>query len=336
MIMRKLNLLVVLIIFFIAALFCACIEKTNTKKPNLAIQDGKRIIETGELAAIDSRSLVMPRFGRNWYFMKIIGIVKHGTEVNAGDSVIQLDPTEIKKYIIDRESQLETQKAVIEKLQVDQQNKKQDLESRLKNEIASFQLKKLELEASQFETPKNRKIKTLEFEQAKISLKKIKNQINLYQSIKKNTLLSEQIRLEQLQNEIKNSYEILPTLTIRSPISGIFQLAENRRTKEMVKIGDEIYQGNNMGNVPDLVWMKVNTTVNEIDYFKLKEGQHVIVRLDAMPKETFTGEVSYLGKLCKLKNENSRQKVFDVEVKLLKPDTRLRPGMTVSCEFIEK
>jgi multidrug resistance efflux pump len=296
---------------------------------------GKRVVETGELAAIDSRSFVMPRYGRHWYQMKIIGILKHGTEVKKGDSVIQLDPTEIKKYIIERESQLETQQAVFEKLQVDQNNKVQDLDSRLKNEIASYNLKKLELDASQFETSKNLKIKELEFEQAKISLNKVKKLIKLNKIIAAKTLVIERIKLVQLETEMKNAYDLLPALTIRSPISGIFQIAENRRTREMVKIGDDIYQGNNLGNVPDLTWMKVNTTVNETDYFKLKTGQKVTVRLDAMPEVAFDGEVSYLGKLCQLKNNNSRQKVFDVEVKLSAPDVRLKPGMTVSCEFLE-
>jgi len=46
------------------------------------------------------------------------------------------------------------------------------------------------------------------------------------------------------------------------------------------------------------------------------------------------GEVTYIEKLCHLKNPKSRQKVFEVEVKILKPDERLKPGMTVSCEFI--
>jgi hypothetical protein len=56
--------------------------------------------------------------------------------------------------------------------------------------------------------------------------------------------------------------------------------------------------------------------------------------LDALPKVAFEGEVIYIGKLCRPKERNSRQKVFDVEVKILKPDDRLKPGMTVSCEFL--
>jgi len=333
--MSKYNLSVSVILLSIVLFTSACVNKVGDGQNKDDDNSGKRVVETGELAAIDSRSFVMPRYGRHWYQMKIIGILKHGTEVKKGDSVIQLDPTEIKKYIIERESQLETQQAVFEKLQVDQNNKVQDLDSRLKNEIASYNLKKLELDASQFETSKNLKIKELEFEQAKISLNKVKKLIKLNKIIAAKTLVIERIKLEQLETEMKNAYDLLPALTIRSPISGIFQIAENRRTREMVKIGDDIYQGNNLGNVPDLTWMKVNTTVNETDYFKLKTGQKVTVRLDAMPEVAFDGEVSYLGKLCQLKNNNSRQKVFDVEVKLSAPDVRLKPGMTVSCEFLE-
>ena len=294
---------------------------------------GRKIIETGELAAIDTRSFVMPRFGNYWYQMKIIGILKHGSIVKAGDSIIQLDPSQIKKYIIERESDLATQMAVLEKLRVNHENKRQELESKLKTENASFDLKKLELESSRFESDRIRKIKELEFQQSKIELAKAKRLAVLSKKIDLNEMKVEQIKTKRLQDEIKSSYALLPLLTIRTPISGIFQVGINQRTGDLIKIGDEIYYGNNMGNVPDLTWMKATTTVNENDFLKIQIGQDVIVRLDALPKVKFKAQVCYIGKLCRLKDEKSRQKVFDVDVKILKPDSRLKLGMTVSCEF---
>ena len=89
-----------------------------------------------------------------------------------------------------------------------------------------------------------------------------------------------------------------------------------------------------MANVPELEFMKVNTQVNETDFLKIAVGQKVAVRLDALPKVMFEGEVSYIGKLCRLKDQKSRQRVFDVEVRIVEPDERLKPGMTVSCEFL--
>jgi multidrug efflux pump subunit AcrA (membrane-fusion protein) len=323
----KTLLLACLVIFTVA---CNKSKKNDSAEN---VTTGRRIVETGELVAIDTRSFVMPRYGNWWYQMKIIGIQKHGTIVKAGDSIIQLDPSQIKKYIIDRESDLATQLAVLEKLRVNQENKRQELESNLKTENASFDLKKLELESSRFESDRIRKIKNLEFQQAKIELAKAKRLAVLSKIIDLNEMKVEQIKTKQFKEEIKSAYAILPSLTIRTPISGIFQIGTNRRTGDMIKIGDDVYSGNNLGNVPDLTWMKASTSISENDFMKIQIGQEVIVRLDALPKVSFKALVSYIGKLCHLKDEKSRQKVFDVDVKILKPDTRLKPGMTVSCEF---
>jgi multidrug resistance efflux pump len=146
----------------------------------------------------------------------------------------------------------------------------------------------------------------------------------------------QEIRVRQKKTEIEDAYRILPQLTIRAPVAGVFQIAHNWRTGTLVKVGDNIYTGNNMANVPELAHMKVNTCINENDFLKIRPGQKVAVRLDALSNVVFDGEVSYIGKLCHLRDNNkkSRQKVFDVEVRMLKSDSRLKPGMTVSCEYL--
>lgn len=316
-------------------LFISCGD--NSIDNNIEGNDsrGKTIIETGELAAVNSKSFVLTRYGRYWYEMKIIGILEHGSIVNEGDSIIQLDPTEIKKFIVDRESELETQLATLEKMKVNQENKNSEYDSNIKNELATFELKKIELKSSRFESERFRKVKELQFEQAKITLAKEKKKLELNKIIDANDFKIQEIRTKQIENEIENAYSILPALTIRTPISGVFQIAWNWRSNGMLKVGDQIYVGNNMANVPELKYMKVNTYINENDFLKIRTGQKVAIRLDAMPKEVFDGEIAYIGKLCRKKDNKSREKVFDVEVKVLKPDERLKPGMTVSCEFLE-
>lgn len=327
------NLSFYFIVLLVPVLMASC-SGAGSDEEAAAEGNRKRIVETGELAAVNSESFTIQRYGRRWNSFKIIGILKHGTKVEAGDSVIQLDPTEIQKYIIDRRGDLESQMASLERLQVDQSNRRNDLDSRMKNEIATFELRKLEMEAARFESDRIRKVKELEFSQAKIAFERAKRQVELNKIREKSDLKIQQIRVERLKSDIESAYEILPQLTIRTPNSGIFQIARNRRTREFIKVGDELYQNNPIGSVPDLTWMKVVTTVSELDFMKLAIGQEVNVRLDAMPEIVFKGEVSYIGKLCRLKDEKSKQKVFDVEVKLLKSDERLKPGMTVSCEFL--
>ncbi len=298
--------------------------------------DGKTVIETGELAAINSISFVIPRYGRQWYQMKIIGLLEHGSIVKKGDSIVQLDPADINKFILDQESNLETQLAVLEKMYVEQENNEQESESRIKNELASFELKKIELEATRFESERTRQIKQLEFDQAVINLEKEQRVYELRETINANNMKIQEIRVEQIRKEIENAKALLPALTLRTPVSGVFQIEINRQSadRSLYRIGDNIYAGNNLANVPELEFMKVNTQVNETDFLKIEVGQKVDVRLDALPKVVFEGEVSYIGKLCRLKDPKSRQRVFDVEVRIVESDDRLKPGMTVSCEFI--
>ena len=324
------------ILLFVTAILFLAACGNSADNNNTSDNKGHKIIETGELNAIDVRAFVLQRYGQYWYRMKIIGLLKQGENVEAGDSVIQLDASEIKKYIVDRETELETQRATISKLLVDQSNQRSQLESNLQSELAAFDLKKLELQATRFESDKAKKIKELEFKQAEIAIKRVRRQVELSRIVARNEMLVQRIREKQLVTELKSARDILPTLTIRTPIKGIFQVGQNNRNGQTLKIGDEIYIGNMMGSVPDLAWMKVNTCVNENDFLRVKVGQKVKVRLDALPKVVFDGEVSYVGKLCHLKDEKSKQKVFDVEVKMLKSDERLKPGITVSCEYVEK
>lgn len=318
------------------AFFFACNGKMDSTSGQQRGSDGTTIIETGELAAINSISFIIPRYGRHWYQMKIIGLLEHGAIVKKGDSIAQLDPADINKFILDQESNLETQLAVLEKMYVEQENRKQESESRIRNEVASFDLKQIELEATRFESERTREIKQLEFDQAVINLDEEKRIHELSEIISANDLKIQEIRVEQIKKEIENAVALLPQLTLRTPVSGVFQIEINRQNanRSFYRLGDNIYAGNNLGNVPELEYMKVNTQVNETDFLKIKEGQRVAVRLDALPKVVFEGEIAYIGKLCRLKDQRSRQRVFDVEVKISESDDRLKPGMTVSCEFL--
>jgi HlyD family secretion protein len=291
------------------------------------------ITETGELMAVKSHTFVMPRYGRYWYQMNIIGLLEHGTEVEAGDSILQFDPSTIKKFIVDQENQLENEKANLEKLNVQLDIQKGDLISEFRNEEASFNLKKLELDQYRFEPEKVQKIKKLEFNQAEILLNKSKRIIELNKTIAENDLIIQKNRVEQNQKNVSEAYRVLSELTIRTPISGIFQVSNKNYSNEKIRVGDAIYYGTCLGSVPDLTWMKVISTINETDIKKIRKGQPVNVRLDALPNVIFKGEISFINKLCH-RYDDSKRKVFDVEIKMLNSDHRLKPGMTVSCEYI--
>ena len=86
------------------------------------------LVETGELFAVQTKAFVLPRLGRFGSF-RIIGMEEHGKHIQPGDSVIQLDPANVTKYIVERETALESQLASLEKMLVNQENRDSEAES---------------------------------------------------------------------------------------------------------------------------------------------------------------------------------------------------------------
>jgi multidrug efflux pump subunit AcrA (membrane-fusion protein) len=290
------------------------------------------VIETGELEALNASFLSMPRINYIYgYNFKIIGLAEHGKNVHKGDPVITVDPSSVQKYIIERSESLENEMAAANKLRAQLNNNLQDLKAQLSNEQASYEIKKLEWQKSGFESASIKKVIELEFRQAGIRLNKIKRNLSLRPKLDSLDLLIQQIKVKQKENELNAARETLTKLIVTSPLDGIFVIEENWRTGQTIKVGDEVYLGAPVARIPDIRTMKVRGFVMENDISKIKPGLKVIIRLDALPAVPFHGRIMSVGKVCVDRDD---KKIFRTDVLISESDLRLKPGMTVSCEYI--
>ena len=290
------------------------------------------VIETGELEAVTASFIIMPRIKWEYgYQFQIIGLAGHGEMVSKGDSVAAMDPSSIHRFILQKEEELENEKAAANKQMVEMENNLQELQAQLRSELAMYDLKKLELEKIQFESELKRKITDLEFQQATIRLENVKRKLESETIQEEIDLEIHKIKIMQREAQIREAYETLEKLILFSPNDGVFQVAQNRRTRQNIRLGDDVYFGGQIASIPDLAKMKVLSHVNEADISKIKTGMKVIVRLDALPAVVFNGVVTHISKIC---TELEDKKVFLTEVEIIESDIRLKPGMTVSCEYI--
>jgi multidrug efflux pump subunit AcrA (membrane-fusion protein) len=290
------------------------------------------VIETGELQAVNSSTLTMPRINYIYgYNFKIVGLAEHGKNVHKGDPVIKVDDSSVQKYIIEKQESLENEIASANKLKAQITNNMQDLKAQLRNEQALYDIKKLNMQSSAFESMGLRKIIELEFRQEEIKLNKIKRNLELRPKLDSLDYRIQQIRIKQKENELKAAEETLSLMTVYSPLEGIFVIQENWRTGQPIKVGEEVYLGNPVARIPDIRSMKVNGIVLENDISKIKPDLNVIVRLDALPSVPFHGKINKIGKVC---IEQDDKKVFLTDVLISESDPRLKPGMTVRCEYI--
>lgn len=292
------------------------------------------VTEHGELEAINASYIMMPRIAYQYGSQfKIIGLADHGKIVQRGDSVIKLDPSSVYKYILEREDMLDNELASAKKQEVQSENNIQAINAQLKNEMAAWDLKKLEVQASKFDTEVQKKIKELEFQQATIRLNKVKRSLALKPMLNNYDREIQRIKVIQRRTELTNAKETLKQFLIRAPIDGTFQIASNRNyaNPQNWKIGDSPYTGYIIASIPDISRMKAKTYINEAEFRKVKPGMNVIVRLDALPSVPFKGTIKDISQICFTRD---REKVFNVNVEIIDSDQRLRPGMTVSCEYL--
>lgn len=318
-------------------LMFSCRENKSGEK--YTIQKGEftaSLTETGELQATVAKHIVMPFLGfRYGYSNKLIRLAEHGIKVDKGDSLITIDPSNVMKYLVEREGRLELEKANYEKSIVQQRIQANQLSSQLKQQEASYGMEKLALQKAQFDSERNKQIRQLEFSKAEIQLEKTRKKIEYNRSIAALDKKIQSIKVVQLENDTADAHQALNRLVLCAPNEGIFQIEYNHRTRQLFQAGDEAYPNRTLANIPDLRRMKVKTTVNEIDIDKIKIGQKTIVRLDAFPDLEFEGEVSKIGRLSHRINNESTVKVFDMEVLVEENENEvLKPGMTVSCEII--
>lgn len=291
-------------------------------------------IETGELEAISSVAIIMPRIRWEYgYEFKITGLAETGKMVKTGDTVISLDASSIQKIIITKEESLENEQAASKKQLVQMENNIQELKAQFRSEQAMFDLTKLELERSRFDTENKRKIKDLEFRQATIRMNKIKRQLERKPVMDNYDYKILQIKEKQVEAELDGAKEVLNQMVITSPKDGLFQAGYNMYTwpQKNLKVGDRVYTGSMIAKIPEIYHMKVRTFVNEADITKVTNGMKVLIRLDALPEIPFHGSITDVSKIC-LPRE--KEMVFKVVVEIEESDLRLKPGMTVSCEYI--
>ncbi len=319
----------------ITALIIPSFSCSSRKESGYKVMKGpfrQSVIETGELQAVNSSTMSMPRINSIYgYNFKIIGLAEHGKNVRKGDPVITVDPSAVQKYIIEKRESLENEIASANKLKAQLFNNMQDLKAQLRNEQSSYDIKKLELDKSAFESEGIRKVIQLEFRQAEIRLRKLKRNLELRPRLDSLDYRIQQIKVTQKENELKAAQETLDQMVVRSPLDGIFVVEKNYRTGQTIKVGDEVYLGFTVARIPDIRTMKVNGIVMENDISRIKPGLDVIVRLDALPSVVFNGRINKVSPVC---IDQESKKVFLTEVLIRESDTRLKPGMTVSCEYI--
>lgn len=137
----------------------------------------------------------------------------------------------------------------------------------------------------------------------------------------------------QSEARLKEVLESLYKTTIYSPMDGIIT-SLNVELGERV-LGSGFTQGTEIMTVSDLKNIEAVVEVDENDVILISKGDTAIVKVDAFKDKEFKGVVTQIGNSAKTKGLGTQEQVvnFEVRIKLLEPDNKLRPGMSCTADI---
>jgi RND family efflux transporter MFP subunit len=332
--------LALLLLTVMAMPFSACKKKDQQQVPTSSVTKGTFYIdlfEEGEVEAVQSTIITVPiisyRFLMTGAF-KISQIVKDGTEVQAGDTLIMFDPADIEKIISDLETNLEVGLAELDKLVAQQQSETEEMLVSLEVARISHEISQIRAAQAQYESEMTKREMKITLEKADISLAEQERRVENTKLIQEEDLRQKQNALQTARDRIAEGNEALDKLVVTSPTPGLVILMRNSSTDNKFEVGDQIWMGAPMIELPDLSKLKATVKINEVDIAKVRKGLEVEIRPDAFSETVLKGTVSSVANLAVDKDRNNKSKVFPVEILIDETNENLAPGMTVSCRLL--
>jgi HlyD family secretion protein len=264
---------------------------------------------------------------------KISDIVPEGTVVKEGDYIAQLDRTDYDNTLKTNLENLNTLKSNLEMAILDTAVTLTNLRDAIRNQAITVEEAEITLEQSKYEPPATIRQAEINLNKQKRALEQKMKNYSLNRAKALADIRDQKRQLADGQDLVNSLQTFLAQFTIKAPARGMVIYKEEfngtkRKTGSNVNPFDRI-----IATLPDLSSMISKTYVSEIEVNKVKDGQIVIVTVDAIPGKSWTGTVYSIANIGE-QLENSDAKMFEVLIRLSGVNPELRPAMTTNNKII--
>ena len=303
-----------------------------------------RVYAAGELQSTHSISIIAPPVGGGT--LQILHLAAGGSHVNAGDVVVDFDPSEQQFNLEQARSDMAQADLEIAKAKADAAvQAAQDQVGLLK---ARFDVRQAELDVSRNELVSaiDAKKNLLKLDEAKRVLAQLEQDAKSHATSGQAGIAVSQEKHNKAALAIEQAQRNIDNMTVKSPISGFVRLRENERAAggfyftgmilPEYRTGDQVYPGTPVAEVLDTSQMQLSAKISEGDRTNLKAGQPAEIRVDALPGEVLRGKVKTVGATASRSDwwSSDSSRKFSATFELDQPEPRLRPGLTAQLTIM--
>lgn len=274
---------------------------------------------------------------------RIVKLAETGKPIKKGEVVVEFDTASQEQYYLERATSVRT---------VDSQIVQTQAAHRIIDEMDGMNLMQAEydLERAKLEASKAEILSEIEGAKNWINVGISEGNLKQVQTVIKSHKVSQMADLDRLQQnkdkavrDMERAKGYLSKMVITAPIDGIVNILPNFRAggsfgsmPPPFKEGDRAWTGAAIAEIPDLSSMRIEMKLEEVDRGKVKLGQQVRVRVDAVADKEFLAELDWISPIAALtfRGPGMSEKSFPAYATLKNLDPRLRPGMSASAEIV--
>jgi multidrug resistance efflux pump len=287
----------------------------------------KVLLLDGELRAVRSRTIFG---GSSWDDVKIVYMPPEGTVVKAGDLALELDSTNTLNKIKDTDEKIVAAENEIVRVKSQHESALRDLEVELSKLWLAYEQAKLKAKVP------NEVVSRREFQEAQLALEKGKteyeNHLNKIEQKKQEQAAELQVKIiekEKLKVQLDRAKSDLDQMKIKAPTDGMVLYNDHWNERRKLQVGDVVWAGWPVEQLPDLTEMEVLAQVNEVDGPRLSIGARAEVKLDSYPDKVITGEIKDISQTAIKANRMAKAKIFRVTISLDQTLMEImKPGMS--------
>jgi len=283
---------------------------------------------TGTLTAVQSIAVGPPQINEVWDY-KIAFMAPEGVPVRKGQPVLAFDTSELEQTLAEKMSQRDSAEKELEKLRVNLEISRRDSELRLAEAEAKERRAALKVQVPAELVARNELTGArMDLELAKREISYLKDRLRIQQREVAAEIGALTSQRDRAAARVVETEQAIALMNVTAPRDGTVIYAGDGGRREKKKVGDSVWRGSSVLEIPDLRRMRAEGEIDEADAGRVAVGQRVTLRLDAHPDVLFTGRVREMRGAVQTRSKVNAQKVVRLKIDLDATDPqRMRPGM---------
>jgi RND family efflux transporter MFP subunit len=256
---------------------------------------------------------------------QIIWLVPEGARVAKGDLLIRFESNKYELAKSTAESMLAVARADLAKA-ISEREARRSTEQRARLDYESLP-----------ELAEKGYINQNELEAARLAYEEVRAANQAFDA----AVAAARANVERAAQEVEVQQRKLDEGSVHAPCDGVvvYATSGDPASPAKISVGMIPFEGQPLLYLPDTSSMVVDAEISEFDLGKVRPGGPAELRLDAYPEARFAGEVASVGalarqKLSRITGKATGVKVFDVRVRVLDDDPRLKPGLSTTVDFL--